>query len=386
VATFDITTGVGYKGGLTVYSLAAAAVILGLLDGSWGGRHLFDFAPLRAVGRVSYGLYLWHYPVFYAVSVQGEQWTNFQRLVVALALTIGATIGSWYLIERPALSLKRRLGVDRPKTSATADVASPSPAVSPPVQPIWPWAVTDRRATGLALTAGVVAVAVMARFTVFVGDPATVQGAPESAGLAFPSGDVDRSGYWALVDLEPTFEDAFDRDDDPDGLGAGDTGQPWELVEGGWGILGQAATVSAPGAAHLATAPQEVNNGLVEVTLSVAAEGAGLAFRYKDPRNYWSVTATPTPAVWTVTQVVDGVATTAAEFPAPVFDGVTVTVTQNGSTIRFLVEGAEYFRLLDPEPSTVLRSGLVAVGQLASGARWDRYLVMASEADIGAGA
>ena len=48
VATFDITTGVGYKGGLTVYSLAAAAVILGLLDGSWGGRHLFDFAPLRA--------------------------------------------------------------------------------------------------------------------------------------------------------------------------------------------------------------------------------------------------------------------------------------------------------------------------------------------------
>ena len=134
----------------------------------------------------------------------------------------------------------------------------------------------------------------------------------------------------------------------PEGLGTAASGQPWEIVEGGWGILDETATVSGAGATRLVTAPQEVNNGLVEATLSVAAEGAGVAFRYQDPGNYWSVTATPAEAVWTVTQVVNGVATTAAEFPAPAFDGVTVTVTQNGSTIRFLIDGVGVLPIARP--------------------------------------
>lgn len=378
LATFDITTGVGYKGGLTLFSLAAAAVILGLIEGTWEGRRFFDLAPLRAVGRVSYGLYLWHYPVFYAVSVQGETWTNRERVAVALTITAAATVGSWYLVERPALSLKSRLGVARP---ASPPRVAPATLVTP-TRPRPAWGAPSGTATWLlGAIVGVLAVVALARFTVLVGDPETVVGAPAANELAFPEGDVDRSGYWALADLEPTLEDSFDRDDAPTDLGTADTGQPWEVVTGTWGILTDAATVSEGTTEQtlLAIAPQEVNDGLVEVTLRVAAQGAGLAFRYRDPENYWSVTADPTSNTWTVAQVVDGVATTAAEFSAPAFDGVTISVTQSETTIRFLIDGVEYFRLLDPVSATVLRSGLAASGPLSGGARWDRYLVMIGE-------
>jgi len=382
VATFDITKGIGYKGGLTLFALAAAAVILGLLEGTWSGRYLFDFRPLRALGRVSYGVYLWHYPIFYAVSVQGEQWTNLQRVVVAVGLTIVATLGSWYLVERPALALKRRFRVDRPgPTAGSSEGATAWDSVSDPPA----GKALTRNVLLAAGISSVLLLGVVVRFTVFVGDPEVVDGLPQPDGLAFPGGDIDRSGYWSLVALEPTAEDAFDRDDATT-LGTADTGQAWEVASGEWGTQTDAAVAlgDATGAARLAVLPQVVNDGLVEVSLRVAAPGTGLAFRFEDAENYWAVTADPETILWTVTQVIDGEPSTAGQFSAPVFDGVTITVTQNADTVRFLVEGVEYFRLLAPPPEAVARSGLVADGPLSGGGRWDRFLIMAGE-DVSSG-
>ncbi len=142
LGTFDITEGTGYKGGLTLFAVASSAVILALLGETWGGRHLFDFRPLRAMGRVSYGIYLWHYPIFYAVSVQGEQWTNLQRVVVALGLTAVATIGSHYLIERPARAQgpvrHRSLEVGPVGRCCRRDLAGPEPGAVSSLQAVGP--------------------------------------------------------------------------------------------------------------------------------------------------------------------------------------------------------------------------------------------------------
>jgi peptidoglycan/LPS O-acetylase OafA/YrhL len=58
------------------------------------------------VGKISYGLYLWHYPIF--CEVQARKWPRWYELTIELGLTVFATLMSFYLIERPALKLKGR--------------------------------------------------------------------------------------------------------------------------------------------------------------------------------------------------------------------------------------------------------------------------------------
>ena len=373
LATFDITEGTGYKGGLTLFAVAVSFVILALLGGTWPGRHLFDFAPLRAIGRVSYGLYLWHYPIFHVVSVEGQSWSNAQRVVVASTLTVLATVASRALIELPALRLKDRWRVARRRQ--TVDVpTSPIPPAPPPSTDLAP---SDRRSLIAVGVVGVLLVAGVLRFTAFVGDPTDTFALVRPGGTEFPHGDVDRSGYWRLVDFVDVAQDDFDRADDPSSLGTAQSGQPWEASSGTWGIQSGMATVTdTSGGTGVALLPTQPREGLVEVTLAVATRDAGIVFRHVDGSNYWTVVPDPDDLEWEITEVVDGEPTTREHFRAPVFDGVTMTVTQSGSTIRVLVDGVEYYRLADPPPDEPTRSGLAATGPGAIGARWDRFLVM----------
>jgi peptidoglycan/LPS O-acetylase OafA/YrhL len=101
----DNLGGMGY----TMAAMAAAALIYGLvvLDGRGIGQ-AFAWRPAVALGRVSYGFYLWHLPVL--------RWTDDRligrpaalRIAIGLTLAAAATTGSYLLIERPALRLKRR--------------------------------------------------------------------------------------------------------------------------------------------------------------------------------------------------------------------------------------------------------------------------------------
>jgi peptidoglycan/LPS O-acetylase OafA/YrhL len=61
---------------------------------------------LVGIGKVSYGLYLWHYPIF--CEVQARHFPMQKEVAIEVALTILATVTSFYLIERPALKLKSR--------------------------------------------------------------------------------------------------------------------------------------------------------------------------------------------------------------------------------------------------------------------------------------
>jgi peptidoglycan/LPS O-acetylase OafA/YrhL len=96
-----------HLGGFTLLAAAAAIVIVWVvLAPSSYLRKCLEYRPLVWVGRISYGLYLWHYPIFKASSLLRLAWPL--HLLVAVTATVAITCLSYYLVERPALKLKRR--------------------------------------------------------------------------------------------------------------------------------------------------------------------------------------------------------------------------------------------------------------------------------------
>ena len=114
-----------YRGGYTLIAGSIGVVLLAALQTDWLFNRVLRARPLRAVGRVSYGLYIWHLPIFYAVARyetilrRGPRhtlelhytWSPAVATIVALGLTAIATYGSWILVERPILRWKDRLEV-----------------------------------------------------------------------------------------------------------------------------------------------------------------------------------------------------------------------------------------------------------------------------------
>jgi peptidoglycan/LPS O-acetylase OafA/YrhL len=94
-----------FKGGLIAVAVLSGIAVYGsVFPGSWLGRAL-DTAALQWVGQRSYGIYLWHWPVFVLLSAALPDWTRggpaWGLGAVALVLTVGAAIVSYRWIEQP---------------------------------------------------------------------------------------------------------------------------------------------------------------------------------------------------------------------------------------------------------------------------------------------
>jgi len=64
------------------------------------GRFL-SLAPLRWVGRISYGLYLWHWPIFVWLSPDRTGLEGQRLLALRLVVTLAVSLASFFLVERP---------------------------------------------------------------------------------------------------------------------------------------------------------------------------------------------------------------------------------------------------------------------------------------------
>jgi peptidoglycan/LPS O-acetylase OafA/YrhL len=108
-----------------VQYVAFALLVLGLWSSSgWLARAL-AFKPAAYLGKISYGLYVYHVPVIdWARTIAGD--APFPLGVVALAGTIAVSILSWHLFESPILALKRWFPYDR-SPGVGAEVAAEEP-------------------------------------------------------------------------------------------------------------------------------------------------------------------------------------------------------------------------------------------------------------------
>jgi peptidoglycan/LPS O-acetylase OafA/YrhL len=96
-------TSAQYRGGLlTGTALAAALLIVGVaFQPANPAARLLAIRPLVLIGRVSYGIYLWHWPVF--LTLTGERTGLTGPALLALRCTVTAFLAamSWVLVERP---------------------------------------------------------------------------------------------------------------------------------------------------------------------------------------------------------------------------------------------------------------------------------------------
>jgi peptidoglycan/LPS O-acetylase OafA/YrhL len=89
-----------YRGGFAFVALGAAVAALAT-TGSGPVAGLLDRKPLRAIGRVSYGVYLWHWPVVVFLTPARLGFGGLALMIIRLGVTAAATAASWFLIEVP---------------------------------------------------------------------------------------------------------------------------------------------------------------------------------------------------------------------------------------------------------------------------------------------
>jgi len=96
-----------HLGGFTLLASATAVLLVNMvLSPSSLLRGLLEYRPLVWLGRISYGVYLWHYPIFKAASFLRLGWPL--KLCIGMAVTLIVSSLSYYLMEKPVLKLKER--------------------------------------------------------------------------------------------------------------------------------------------------------------------------------------------------------------------------------------------------------------------------------------
>jgi len=91
--------------GLSVSAVCAGWVMLVACQPGVLNR-LLSWRWLVAVGQISYGWYLWHYPLLRL----GEAWVGPIGKLVGALLGLGVAVVSYQRLERPILALKRHFG------------------------------------------------------------------------------------------------------------------------------------------------------------------------------------------------------------------------------------------------------------------------------------
>lgn len=107
-------------------ALVSTAVTVLFLQGGrlpWPRATALVGGPLAWVGRISYGLYLYHLPIFFACGLHGSaEPATHGRAALALGLTLVTAVTSFHLFERPLLAWGSRFRVGERRGAADGPV------------------------------------------------------------------------------------------------------------------------------------------------------------------------------------------------------------------------------------------------------------------------
>ncbi len=112
-----------YRGGFLLLAIAVAGVIASVSLAPAGPlSRALSVSPVRYIGRISYGLYLWHWPLFLLLNHARTGLSGRELLALRFAATFVIAVLSFHLVEQPIR--ERRWSLPRPRITAPVALAA----------------------------------------------------------------------------------------------------------------------------------------------------------------------------------------------------------------------------------------------------------------------
>ncbi|MFM7061529.1 MAG: acyltransferase family protein [Actinomycetes bacterium] len=112
-----------YAGGLLLCGVCATAVIAAAAHPNPGPvARAFSWRPLVGAGLVSYGLYLWHWPVYVLLDPRRTGLDGWPLLALRISVTTAIALASYHLVEQPIRQRRWSTGTLRWLTPVSAAV------------------------------------------------------------------------------------------------------------------------------------------------------------------------------------------------------------------------------------------------------------------------
>ena len=121
MALWILTWGGAWARATGIVAIAFAVLVLAVRTPAWLRR-------LTAPGDLSYGIYVYAFPVQQSVAAIWGAVDPLLMMAIAFPVTYGLAFVSWRLVERPALALKRLVAPRPPEPAPVVLVGTPKPS------------------------------------------------------------------------------------------------------------------------------------------------------------------------------------------------------------------------------------------------------------------
>ncbi|MBX7450730.1 acyltransferase [Mycolicibacterium sp. 3033] len=102
-AHLAVGTAAEFRSGLLIVVAVAAVLVIApvALDQSSPAARMLSMGPLVGLGAISYGVYLWHWPIFLLLNGERTGSEGWKLFALRCAATVAVAAVSWWLIEQP---------------------------------------------------------------------------------------------------------------------------------------------------------------------------------------------------------------------------------------------------------------------------------------------
>ena len=90
-----------FRGGLLAHSIASAVLAVLVATSVSKITAVLSWRPLAYIGRLSYALYLWHWPVFIFCTRDRLDVNGLALTIIRMAITLALSVASYFLVEKP---------------------------------------------------------------------------------------------------------------------------------------------------------------------------------------------------------------------------------------------------------------------------------------------